>query len=97
MATWWQKQQSIAKGKAYDKATALETWGEMKKTQYETTFKRWLASTVLQEPSFVHICIQAHEAWASWARGWAGFRWQPEVPRPYGVSRLGCVGHRLYP
>ena len=57
MATWWRKQQSITKGKAYDKATALETWGEMKKTQHEITFKRWLASTVLQEAPFVHIYI----------------------------------------
>ena len=57
MATWWRKQQSITKGKAYDAAIALETWKEMKKTQYETTFKRWLASTVLHEAPFVHIYI----------------------------------------
>ena len=32
MATWWRKQQSITKGKAYDAAIALETWKELKKT-----------------------------------------------------------------
>ena len=62
MATWWRKQQSITKGKAYDSAIALETWKEMKKTQYETTFKRWLASTVLQETPFGTFCRRHHFA-----------------------------------